>query len=173
MNTMSAETAAPEPPLEPPGMRSVSQGLRTAPKCGLLDVTPYASSCMPVLPMSTAPAAASFSTTVASRSGTWCMKMTEPAVVRTPRVSNTSLTAMGMPWSGPRSVPRASSVSAAWAWARALWSSTVIMAFSLGFVSPVRRSAASVSSADETVRWRSACAASRMVTRDPPGKRGT
>src|SRR5271165_2455382 len=37
---MPAATAAPEPPLDPPGMRSVSHGFRTAPKCGLLDVMP-------------------------------------------------------------------------------------------------------------------------------------
>ena len=40
MKTMPAATAAPDPPLEPPGMRSRSQGLRTAPKCGLLEVMP-------------------------------------------------------------------------------------------------------------------------------------
>ena len=40
MKTMPEATAAPEPPLEPPGMRSVSHGLRTAPKCGLLEVMP-------------------------------------------------------------------------------------------------------------------------------------
>src|ERR1700686_1278922 len=35
-----AATAAAEPPLEPPGMRVGSQGFRTGPKWGLLDVTP-------------------------------------------------------------------------------------------------------------------------------------
>jgi hypothetical protein len=40
MNTMPAATAAPDPPLDPPGMRAVSHGLRTGPKCGLFEVTP-------------------------------------------------------------------------------------------------------------------------------------
>src|SRR5436190_14845385 len=37
-----AATAAPEPPLDPPGMRVVSHGLRVAPQCGLSVVTPNA-----------------------------------------------------------------------------------------------------------------------------------
>ena len=35
---MFEATAAPEPPLDPPGERVRSQGLRTAPKCGFSDV---------------------------------------------------------------------------------------------------------------------------------------
>ena len=37
-------TAAALPPEEPPGLRSVSHGLRTAPKCGLALVVPKANS---------------------------------------------------------------------------------------------------------------------------------
>src|SRR5918911_4737413 len=39
-----AAIAAPEPPLDPPGIASRFHGLRVAPKCGLLVVTPNASS---------------------------------------------------------------------------------------------------------------------------------
>ncbi len=35
-----AATAAPDPPLEPPGIRSGSQGLRHGPKCGFCVVPP-------------------------------------------------------------------------------------------------------------------------------------
>src|SRR5690242_21245111 len=44
--TMRAARAAAVPPLDPPGMRSRSYGLRTNPNVGLDEVTPYASSCM-------------------------------------------------------------------------------------------------------------------------------
>src|SRR5690242_2610597 len=63
MKTMPEATAAADPPLDPPGMHATSHGLRTVPRCGLFDVIPYASSCMPHLPTITAPAACSFSTT--------------------------------------------------------------------------------------------------------------
>src|SRR6266404_685234 len=56
IGTIPAAIAAPEPPLDPPGMRSGSHGFRTGPKCGLLDVMPYANSCRLVFPTSTAPA---------------------------------------------------------------------------------------------------------------------
>ena len=35
-----AATAAPDPPDEPPGMRSTSHGLRTGPVCANADVAP-------------------------------------------------------------------------------------------------------------------------------------
>ena len=35
-----AASAAPFPPLDPPGIRAASSGFTTAPKCGLSDVTP-------------------------------------------------------------------------------------------------------------------------------------
>ena len=46
-----AATAAPDPPLLPPGMRSGSYGLRAAPNAPLFDVMPKASSCMLSLPI--------------------------------------------------------------------------------------------------------------------------
>src|SRR5699024_478517 len=67
---MSAATAAPEPPLEPPGILFKSHGLWQAPKCGLLVVAPQAYSCRLSLPVSTAPACVNFRTTVALCFGT-------------------------------------------------------------------------------------------------------
>ena len=69
--TVPAATAAPEPPLEPPGMRLGSCGFRQVPKCGLSLVVPHASSWVASFAIETAPAAASRATTSASRSGTW------------------------------------------------------------------------------------------------------
>ena len=60
--TAPAATAAPEPPLEPPGLRSRSHGFRTG---GVY--TPHASTCVAVLPTSTAPAVRSRATAAASR----------------------------------------------------------------------------------------------------------
>src|SRR5260370_35705482 len=45
-----ATSAAPLPPLDPPGIRSVAHGFLVGPKCGLAFVTPKAHSCRLVLP---------------------------------------------------------------------------------------------------------------------------
>jgi L-2-hydroxyglutarate oxidase LhgO len=63
---MLAATAAAEPPLEPPGTRSVSTGLRTGPKAEFSFEEPMANSSQFSLPSSTAPAASSLETAVAS-----------------------------------------------------------------------------------------------------------
>ncbi len=76
--TMPAATAAPEPPLEPPGMRLVSSGLRQVPNHGLSVVVPHASSCVASLAIVTPPAAANRSTQSASRSGTWSRQIALP-----------------------------------------------------------------------------------------------
>ena len=60
-----AATAAPEPPLEPPGIRSVFQGLRQGGETVLLDLIPKASSCIVALPTIMAPAFINLSTTAA------------------------------------------------------------------------------------------------------------
>src|SRR6185312_10975617 len=60
-----AATEAPEPPLEPPAMWPVFQGLRTGPKCRLWLVGPNTHSCRLAFPTITAPLRRSRSTTVA------------------------------------------------------------------------------------------------------------
>src|SRR6185436_13180515 len=67
----NAATAAPEPPLEPPGTRSSAHGLRVAPYHGLLVVEPASNSCVLHLPTRTAPASLSRRTDSASCAGTW------------------------------------------------------------------------------------------------------
>ena len=64
--TKPAATAAAEPPLEPPGTRLVSWGLRVGPKAEFSVEEPMANSSRLVLPTTTAPAARRRSTTVAS-----------------------------------------------------------------------------------------------------------
>ena len=61
-----AATAAAEPPLEPPGTRAGSQGLRAGPYQLVSLEEPMANSSMLVLPSITMPAARSRSTTAAS-----------------------------------------------------------------------------------------------------------
>ena len=60
-----AATAAAEPPLEPPGTRLVSWGLRVGPNAEFSVEEPMANSSRLVLPTMTAPAARRRSTTVA------------------------------------------------------------------------------------------------------------
>ena len=98
----SAATAAPEPPLEPPGIRSGAAGLTTAPKASFAEVAPNASSCMFALPRITAPAARRRSVTSASSVGVRSAKSREPTVVGTPATSMLSLSTIGMPSSGSR-----------------------------------------------------------------------
>ena len=61
-----AATAAADPPLDPPGTRLVSWGLRVGPKAEFSVDEPMANSSRLVLPTTTAPAALRRCTTVAS-----------------------------------------------------------------------------------------------------------
>src|SRR5439155_17722333 len=65
-----AATAAPDPPLEPPGERSSAHGLRVGPYHGLFVVEPAANSCVLHLPTRTAPASSRRRTASASSVGT-------------------------------------------------------------------------------------------------------
>ena len=76
--TSRAASAAPDPPLEPPGTRVGSCGFRHEPKCGFWVVVPQASSCVASFATVTDPAAVNRSTTSASRSGTWSRKTALP-----------------------------------------------------------------------------------------------
>ncbi len=74
--TRRAATAAPEPPLEPPGTRVRSQGFFVG------GVTlPQANSCILVLPTMIAPAARSLATTAESRRGKSMPRAVVPARV--------------------------------------------------------------------------------------------
>src|SRR5262249_33329617 len=97
---MRAATAAAAPPLDPPGVRSRAQGLRVGPNAEFSVDEPIANSSQLVLPITTAPAASSRTIAVASYGGTKLSRIRDEAVVRTPRVQMTSLTATGTPASG-------------------------------------------------------------------------
>ncbi len=80
IGTMPAATAAAAPPDEPPGVRSVSQGLRAGPKRRGSVTGRIPNSGMLVLPTSTKPASRSRRTTNASCCGTKSPNMSEPIV---------------------------------------------------------------------------------------------
>ena len=95
--TQPDATAAPDPPDEPPGVRSGFHGLRVIPQSGLSVKLEYANSGVVVLPTMIAPAPSSVSTIAALRSGTQCSNANEPIVVRLPFVGVRSLIASGTP----------------------------------------------------------------------------
>ena len=114
---MPAATAEAVPPDEPPAEKSPFQGLRMSPKVSLRPVMSAANSAILFLPRNTAPAARSATTTAASVSALAAYALErDPAVVRTSATSNRSFTEIGMPCSGPRSVPAANSASSDVAW---------------------------------------------------------
>ena len=134
--TSPAATAAALPPLEPPGLRSVFQGLRVTPKAGPSVSPMIASSGVVVLPTITAPAArrrrTSSESCLAGRSGAAL-----PWVVSSPATSWVSLTAIGTPSSGrSSSAPRRASACFASAIARSAM--TTRKQFSSGFRPSIR-----------------------------------
>src|SRR5207244_1925941 len=94
-------TAAPLPPLDPPGVRPGSHGLRVMPVIGL-SVTPFqANSGVVVLPISTAPLSRNRATHGASTDHSWSGSIVrEPRSVGQPRVSSVSLIEVGTPSTG-------------------------------------------------------------------------
>jgi hypothetical protein len=133
-----AATAAAGPPDEPPGERVRSHGLLVRPNTGLSVCASAAHAGVFVFPSTTAPAARSRATAVASRCGTWPASSGAPQVVRSDAVSMLSLMVTGRPCSGPRSSPRAAASSAAAASARARSASSVTTAFTTGFSRSIR-----------------------------------
>ncbi len=94
--TRPAATAAPLPPDEPPGTRSVFQGFRVTPQVGDSVNIAKASSGRLVLPITIAPAARSrFTISQSSAAGTSTQPV--PWVVSSPATSWESLTAIGTP----------------------------------------------------------------------------
>ena len=119
-----AATAAADPPLEPPGTRVRSHGLRVIPRAAFSVEPPMANSSMLVLPINTRPASRSLRTTVASYGGTNSASMRELQVVRSPAVHSTSFNATGTPSKGLKARPAARRRSASFAWANARSSPT-------------------------------------------------
>jgi hypothetical protein len=96
-----AATAAAEPPEEPPGTRSGSQGFRTGPKPEFSVDEPIANSSWLVLPSTGAPASRRRVTAVAVYGGRKPSRIREPAELGTPSTQKRSFTATGTPPSGP------------------------------------------------------------------------
>src|SRR5258706_9369459 len=87
----AAATEAALPPLDPPGTRVTSCGLRVGPKAEFSVDEPIANSSRLVLPITIAPAARSRATTVASYGGHQPSRMRDEHVVGMPRVAKLSL----------------------------------------------------------------------------------
>src|SRR5579862_9893501 len=102
----SAATAAAEPPLDPPGTRSRSYGLRVTPSAEFSHELPIANSSMFVLPTGTQPASSRRPTAVAVYGATQCSRILLPHVVRVPVKHILSLTAIGTPAIGRSSPAR-------------------------------------------------------------------
>src|SRR5215203_6042071 len=88
-----AATATAEPPLDPPGVRSVAYGFRDGPNPEFSVDDPIANSSRFVLPMITAPADSRRATAVAVYGGTKCSRIRDEAVVVIPRVQRLSFSA--------------------------------------------------------------------------------
>ena len=125
-----AAVAAAAPPLDPPGVRAVSHGLRHAPFSSDSVIPIVPSSGVFVLPRTTKPASRMRRTTAASNAGTFCAIAFVEYVVRSPAVSVRSLIEIGTPANGPSSADAAA--------ARAPSASTVTYAFSSGSIRSIR-----------------------------------
>ena len=150
------------PPLEPPDVRSRSYGFRVLP-CSALSVSAdqvYSGSV--VLQSTTAPAAFTRATTVASASGTLSARAHEPERHGRPATAIESLIESGRPSSAPVS-PAASRRSAASASARVASASTSATAFSVPSAASTRASRSSASSRALSSRRRRSASSSTAV----------
>jgi len=111
---MRAATAAPDPPLDPPGVCAVFHGFFVGP-CSDGSVTPTSPySGVFVLPTITSPAFRQRCTISASTFGTQRSRRRDPELVGTPAMSaSRSFTSIGTPKSGPSGSPRDTSAWAA------------------------------------------------------------
>ena len=138
---MPAAVAAAAPPDDPPGVRSVSQGLRAGPKRRGSLTGRIPNSGMFVLPTITKPASRSRRTTNASCSGTKSPNMSEPIVSGMPATAAVSLTAIGTPAKG-RGSPEPTASAAASAPSGSRWTN----AFNSGWSASMRCRQSSTSS---------------------------
>ena len=128
-----AATAAAEPPLEPPGTRVRSCGLRVGPNAEFSVEEPIANSSRLVLPTTTAPAARTRSTTVRVVRRTPAFEDARRARRRDARACTCCPSARAArPRAGPGSSPRATAASTASAAARASSASTTLNAWMSG-----------------------------------------
>src|SRR5579884_4242909 len=144
----SAATLAAAPPDEPPGQRSMFQGLRVGPKSDASVEEPCAKASILVFPRLIAPASVTRRTTVASYGGTKFLNTLLEAVVLTPFVQKLSLMEMGTPSKG-RTSPLSIKKSAFWACSSACSSVKVTNACTFGSMAFILSRQALVSSREE------------------------
>src|SRR6266540_2688498 len=149
--TMRAETAAALPPEEPPGMRSLSQGLRVCWKALFSVEEPMANSSMLVRPMKTAPSLRSLAIAVASPGGRYPWRIFEAQVAVLPATHILSLMAMGTP-ARARLSPASTRASVLCASSSACSAVTSRKARTLTSVSSILESASCVTSTAERRR---------------------
>ena len=161
MAVMPAATAAAAPPLEPPGVRSGSQGLRAGPNTRFSVVALCPCSGVLVLPTMIPPAARTRSVHRAF-DGAVPSSTSEPWESRTPATASRSLIGTGTPCRGPNSRPRMTASSAARASLMAWSAITVTNAPSDSLSRSIRSSVNCISSTGESrlaaTRSRSTCA---------------
>ena len=109
--TCPAATEAALPPLDPPGVRVGSCGLRVAPNADVSVVAPMANSSRLALPTITPPAALIRRTSIASRVTDPAGNALEPQVIGMPRTATLSFTTRVLPASTPMSRPSATARS--------------------------------------------------------------
>ena len=165
MAPMPAAVAAAAPPLEPPGVRPASHGLRVAPWSALSVNQRIEKPGVLVRPITMPPARRSPATTGLSRVAIRSLKATTPLSVGCPATSTFTLMVTGTPWSGPTAWPRARAWSAAAASASADSCSGRTTALSAGLTASRRASAASMASRQETCRARIRAASSTASRR--------
>jgi hypothetical protein len=142
------ETAAAEPPEEPPGVRSGFQGLRVVPcKYERVQLTAPNSGAV-VRPTKMAPAARRRATSVQSCTARSCSNTLDACVSGQPFTCASSLTPIGTPAHGPGSPPCATSASITAARARAASTSLWQNALSSGSNFSTRARNASSTSVD-------------------------
>ncbi len=104
---MPDATAAPAPPLDPPGVRPWCHGLCVRPCRSFSAHQRMENAGVFVRPRNIAPAARSRSVAIASRVAMRCAHAGTPLVVACPASSVFALIAVGTPWSGPSCPPAA------------------------------------------------------------------
>ncbi len=166
--TIPAATAAADPLDEPPGVCAGLCGLRVLPAVRV------ANSVVTVLPMITAPAARSRSTTAASRDGVRPACRTDPFSVGMSAVSMMSFSPIGTPCNPPIGRPDNLHSSAALACATAYSGSRWIHASTWGSVSRMRPRQLSTSSTEvmrpARINPPASAAESSHGSRDPMGR---
>ena len=166
IGNMPAATAPAAPPLDPPGLRFVSHGLRLGPKRRFSAAVITPNSGVLVRPHSTKPASTSASTTSSVSSLGPSGAPWEPNVTGQPATGVRSLIGIGTPRNGDSS-PAAMRRSASPAAARASSSLRQVTSLSSGFSLSTAARQASSSSTEDSSRARSAAASSSAEEAGP------